>query len=59
MDHFGWYERKSKEKLWTKLEDVIFVAAMGPPGGGRAKITMRLQRHFNLITYTDLGVDSI
>lgn len=32
---------------------------MGPPGGGRAKITMRIQRHFNLITYTELGVDSI
>lgn len=55
MDHSGWYELKSKEKAWTKLEDVIFISAMGPPGGGRAKITMRLQRHFNLITYTELG----
>jgi len=59
FDHKGWYELKSKEKAWTKLEDVIFVAAMGPPGGGREKITMRIQRHFNLITYTELGADSI
>jgi dynein heavy chain len=35
MDHSGWYERKSKEKAWVKVEDIIFVSAMGPPGGGR------------------------
>jgi len=32
---------------------------MGPPGGGRSKITMRLQRHYNVLTYTNLGRDSI
>jgi dynein heavy chain len=32
---------------------------MGIPGGGRSVISMRTQRHFNLITYTDLGTDSI
>jgi dynein heavy chain len=54
MDHKGWYDRKSKEKPFNKIEDMFFVSAMGPPGGGRAAITARLQRHFNIITYTDL-----
>jgi dynein heavy chain, axonemal len=32
---------------------------MGPPGGGRSPITKRLERHFNIITYTNLGKESI
>ena len=32
---------------------------MGPPGGGRSVITPRLQRHFNVMTYTDLEAASI
>ena len=59
MDHSGWYERKSKEKTWVKVEDIVFVSAMGPPGGGRSTITMRLKRHFNIITYTNIAKDSI
>jgi dynein heavy chain len=59
FDHKGWYDRQSKEKTFMKIEDIIFVAAMGPPGGGRSKVTGRLQRHFNYITYTDLQEDSI
>jgi dynein heavy chain len=42
-----------------KIEDIYFVAAMGPPGGGRAVITARLQRHFNIMTYTDLQAESM
>jgi dynein heavy chain len=37
-----------------KIEDVILLTAMGPPGGGRTAITNRIVRHFNLIAYTDL-----
>lgn len=59
MDHGGWYERKSKEKPFWRLEDLIMVAAMGPPGGGRAVITARLQRHYNIISYTDIQFDAI
>mmetsp|Transcript_61823 Transcript_61823/g.85195 ORF Transcript_61823/g.85195 Transcript_61823/m.85195 type:complete len:301 (+) Transcript_61823:152-1054(+) len=32
---------------------------MGPPGGGRSVITPRLQRHFNILTYTDISYESI
>jgi dynein heavy chain len=35
MDHKGWYEHKEKEKQFKELIDLIFVAAMGPPGGGK------------------------
>lgn len=59
LDHGGWYDRKSKEKPFCRLEDVLLVAAMGPPGGGRAVITARLQRHFNILTYTDLQRESM
>ena len=59
MDHGGWYDRKTKEKPFCKIEDIVFVAAMGPPGGGRAVITPRLQRHFNIMTYTDVQYESI
>jgi len=59
MDHKGWYERITKEKNWMKIQDIIFVSAMGPPGGGRSFITPRLLRHYNIITYTNLGAESI
>ena len=59
MDHQGWYDRSQKEKPFMKIEDIIFISAMGPPGGGRSAVTNRLQRHFNYLTYTDLGKESI
>ena len=59
MDHKGWYDRKSKEKPFNRIEDIRFVSAMGPPGGGRSVITPRFQRHFNVITYTDLQAESM
>ena len=59
MDHGGWYDRKSKEKPFLKIEAVLVIAAMGPPGGGRAVVTARLLRHFNIMTYTDLQAESM
>jgi dynein heavy chain len=52
MDHKGWYSRITKE--FMQLQDIIFICAMGPPGGGRSVLTQRLQRHFNIITYNVL-----
>jgi len=59
LDHKGWYQRDTKEKEFMRIEDIIIVCAMGPPGGGRSDITQRLQRHFNIMTYTDLNSESI
>lgn len=42
-----------------KIEDIVFIAAMGPPGGGRSALTARFQRHFNFLVYTNLGRDSM
>jgi len=57
MDHSGWYNRLSKD-FW-EIQDIVFVTAMGPPGGGRSELTQRLQRHFNIITYSTLDNNSI
>lgn len=53
LDHKGWYNRKDLQ--FMRLEDVIILSAMGPPGGGRTFITNRIIRHFNVIGYTELS----
>ena len=50
MDYSGWYDRK--ELVFRKLIDMQFIAAMGPPGGGRNNVTNRYLRHFSLICAT-------
>lgn len=59
MDYKGWYDRKTKEKPFWTITDIIFISAMGPPGGGRAHVTQRLQRHYNIIAYTEMSFDAI
>jgi dynein heavy chain, axonemal len=59
MDHHGWYDRKSKERPFMNIVEIMFICSMGPPGGGRSPITQRLQRHFNIVTYTDLEQNTI
>ncbi|KAL4464296.1 hypothetical protein ABPG72_011341 [Tetrahymena utriculariae] len=57
FDHGGWYNRKDLQ--FMRLDDLIILSAMGPPGGGRSNITNRCLRHFNVISYTDLDEDTI
>lgn len=41
--------RYGRDNLFRQMVDVQFVAAMGPPGGGRAFVTNRLLRHFSTL----------
>lgn len=50
-DHAFWYDKKDTSRI--NIIDVLLVAAMGPPGGGRNHITSRFVRWFNVI-----GIDS-
>ncbi|XP_028395151.1 dynein heavy chain 3, axonemal-like isoform X1 [Dendronephthya gigantea] len=48
IDHRHWYDRKDTSKV--DLIDLLFVSAMGPPGGGRNHITGRFTRHLNVVS---------
>jgi len=49
QDHEGWYNHKKDDQSFRRTIDLLFLCAMGPPGGGRNPITARLTRHFNTI----------
>ncbi|XP_074037842.1 dynein axonemal heavy chain 1 isoform X2 [Leptinotarsa decemlineata] len=57
MDFKGWYDRRNIGEF-RKIIDVNFVAAMGPPGGGRNPVTARLLRHFHYLTFLEMEDDS-
>ena len=47
QDHKGFYDR---DKLFFKeVVDVLMFAGAAPPGGGRAVVTQRFTRHFNVL----------
>jgi len=37
------------------INDCIFIAACGPPGGGRNKVTSRFFRYFNIIWMPEIS----
>jgi len=57
MDHSGWYDHK--ELAFRRLQDVQFVAAMGPPGGGRSAVTNRYLRHYSVVSITSFDSDNL
>ncbi|PFH37249.1 dynein, axonemal, heavy chain 2 family protein [Besnoitia besnoiti] len=56
-DYGCWYDRQ--KQTVKHIQDTQIVAAMGPPGGGRSVIPMRLQTRFNLINFTDPGEQQV
>ena len=44
----GWWDRREIE--WRTFVDMIYVCAMGLPGGGRTHLTCRFTRWFNIIS---------
>lgn len=50
----GWYDTVEKHKPFKVIQDIVFLAAMSPPGPGRNDITARFQRLMNLISFTSI-----
>ncbi|CAF4222790.1 unnamed protein product, partial [Adineta steineri] len=48
LDQGYWFDRKDTSVI--TLLDLLFLGAMGPPGGGRNTITGRFSRHCNIIS---------
>jgi dynein heavy chain len=57
VDYRGFYDRK--KLFWKAVADTQFIAACGPPGGGRMPVTPRFFRHFNMIWMTALPKDTM
>lgn len=49
-DYGYWYDRQKQSILY--ILDLQMVAAMGPPGGGRAVVSQRILGHYNTINFT-------
>lgn len=54
LDQGGWYDLKDNKHPFRNIIDTMLIASMGPPGGGKTFITPRMQRHFNVIAFTDV-----
>lgn len=57
MGYGGWYNRK--DNAWTQVKALHFLAAMGPPGGGRTRITQRYVRYFNLVHFVPFDKEAL
>ncbi|XP_032896217.1 dynein heavy chain 3, axonemal isoform X1 [Amblyraja radiata] len=57
IDHGHWYDRKDTSKL--TIINMLFISAMGPPGGGRNDITGRFTRHLNVVSIDSFDDDTM
>ncbi|XP_028284148.1 dynein heavy chain 3, axonemal [Parambassis ranga] len=57
LDHHHWYDKKDTSRL--NIVDVLFMSAMGPPGGGKNDITGRFIRHLNIISIDSFDDDTL
>ncbi|KAI8923518.1 dynein heavy chain and region D6 of dynein motor-domain-containing protein [Entophlyctis helioformis] len=57
MDYGFCYDRQKQTLKY--LNDILMVAAMGPPGGGRNPISPRIQARFNVLNMTFPNEQSI
>merc|ERR1719506_2068170 len=55
-DYHGFYDQQ--KLFWKHVQDVQFIAACGPPGGGRMAVTPRLFRHFNMLWMPQLSQEA-
>jgi dynein heavy chain len=57
IDYGGFYDKK--KLFWKAVADTQFIAACGPPGGGRMTVTPRLFRHFNMLWMPNLSLEAM
>lgn len=57
IDSRGFYD--IKKLIFKFVQDVRFVCACAPPGGGRNPVSPRLFRHFNMVWIPDLSEASM
>eukprot|EP00434_Breviolum_minutum_P010844 symbB.v1.2.009560.t1/scaffold598.1/size183230/2 len=55
----GWFDRKDATHPFRSIIDVLYFAAMGPPGGGRNFITPRILGHMYLVGFPLLDDDNM
>ena len=51
LDQGGWYDLKDNKHPFRQFVDTMLICAMSPPGGGKANITPRMQRHLNVVAF--------
>eukprot|EP01059_Diplonema_ambulator_P016445 TRINITY_DN279_c0_g3_i1.p1 TRINITY_DN279_c0_g3~~TRINITY_DN279_c0_g3_i1.p1 ORF type:complete len:4125 (+),score=1634.24 TRINITY_DN279_c0_g3_i1:116-12490(+) len=58
LSHGGFYDRK-KVSLFKHIEDLVVIAACGPPGGGKNPMTQRFTSRFHMLCTPSLSTYSM